>query len=363
MQKTISLLLFAVIFLSCNQTPEKNQFFSSENQNFKYFGRHTTESGSVALISSASSVATKVYGDSVAMVFESAPNQHHYVAIELNHKYQGRYHVKNDTLRLALPNKSESNQLKIFKDTEAANGDLIFVGLQADKIEAPSEEEDRLTIEFIGDSITCGMGADTSEVACDEGEWYDQHDAFNAYGPLVARALNVNYRLTCVSGMGMYRNWNDEDQPVMPDVYDNQGLNAYSSKKADFSTNAPEIVSIALGTNDLSYGDGEKERSKFDQEKFVNKYTVFVEHIFELFPGTKVALLSSPMVGEKEVPVLEQSLQQVKQNLSGRPISIFNFDKINGQGCTTHPNLKDHQEMAQALIPFFRGLITDRKIQ
>lgn len=359
MQK-LFILVVAVMFISCNNQPaNKIQFFSAENQNFKYFGRHAEKSGSIALIGSAASVQTKVYGDSVAIIFESAPDQHHYLAIELNDQYQGRYRVQNDTLRLALPNKDSANELKVFKDTEVANGDLIFVGLQADKIEAASEEEGRLTIEFIGNSITCGMGADTSEIACDEGEWYDQHDAYNAYGPLVSRALNVNYRLNCVSGMGMYRNWNDEDQPVMPDVYDNKRLNADSSQKADFSGKAPEVVSIALGTNDLSYGDGEKERSEFDREKFVNNYTAFVEHIFELYPNTKVALLSSPMVGEKELPVLEQSLQQVQQNLKERPISIFNFEKMNGQGCTTHPNLQDHREMAQALIPFFRNLISN----
>ncbi|MGB7785286.1 MAG: GDSL-type esterase/lipase family protein [Salinimicrobium sp.] len=354
--RKILILALAATFLSCNQTSEKIQFFSSENQNFKYFGRHTTKSGSVALIGSASSVETKVYGDSVAMVFETAPNQHHYLAVELNDEYKGRFRVENDTLRMALPNKEEANELKIYKDTEAANGDLIFVGLQADKIDAPTEE-DRMTIEFIGNSITCGMGANTSEINCAEGEWYDQHDAYQAYGPLVARALKANFRLNCVSGMGMYRNWNDEDQPVMPEVYDNQRLNADASKKQDFSGNAPEIVSIALGTNDLSYGDGEKERTEFDQEKFVENYTGFVKHIFEIYPDTQVALLTSPMVGEKEVPVLEQSLEQVKENLSVKPVSIFKFDKMNGRGCTTHPDLQDHKKMAQALIPFFQDLI------
>ena len=359
--RKLLLLALAALFMSCNQSSKKIQFFSAENSNFKYFGRHTTKSGSVALIGSAASVQTRVYGDSVALVFES-PENHHYIAVELNDEYLGRYRVKNDTLRLALPNKAEANELKVYKNTEAATGDLIFVGLQADKIEAPSEE-DRFTIEFIGDSITCGMGADTSEVGCEEGEWYDQHNAYMAYGPRVARALKANYRLNCVSGMGMYRNWNDEDQPVMSNVYDNKKLDTDSSQKADFSGKAPEIVSIALGTNDLSYGDGEKQRKAFDQEKFVNNYVDFIEHIFELYPNTQVALLSSPMVGENEKPVLEQSLQQVKSHFDDNKIAVFNFDEINGQGCSTHPDLQDHHEMAQALIPFFRNLLSKNTIE
>ena len=359
--RKLLLLALAATFLSCNQTSKKIQFFSSENTSFKYFGRHTTKSGSVALIGSASSVQTRVFGDSVAPVFES-PENHHYVSVELNDEYVGRYRVKNDTLRLNLPNKTEANELKIYKDTEAAVGDLIFVGLQADKIEPPIEE-DRFTIEFIGNSITCGMGADTSKLGCDEGESYDQHNAYMAYGPRVARALKANYRLNCVSGMGMYRNWNDEDQPVMPKVYDNLRLDADSSQKADFSGKAPNIVSISLGTNDLSTGDGEKQREPFDQEKFVSTYIDFVEHIFELYPNTQVALLSSPMVDENEKSLLEESLEQVKSHFEENRIAVFNFKSKTGNGCSGHPDLQEHKEIAQELIPFFRNLMSENTIE
>ena len=354
--KKIILLILSAILLGCNNKTDEQLFFSADNENFKYSGRHAASSEGIALISSAASVETKVIGDSIGLIFKSETNQHHYIAVELNDEYLGRYRVQNDTLRLALPKKDAPNKIKIFKDTEAANGDLTFVGLEAKEIKA-SPEENKPLIEFIGDSITCGMGSDTSELACDAGEWYDQHNAYMAYGPRVARALNVNYRLNCVSGMGMYRNWNDEDQPVMPDVYDNMRLNADSTQKVDFSGKAPAIVSIALGTNDLSYGDGKKLRKDFDQEKFVNNYVEFVDHIFHLYPNTQVALLSSPMVGEKKKPVLEESLQKVKSHFNNKPIVIFNFQKMNGQGCATHPDLRGHQQMSQALIPFFRNLI------
>ncbi len=44
-------------------------------------------------------------------------------------------------------------------------------------------------IEFIGNSITCGAAADASEVPCSTGEYHDHHNAYYAYGPVVARAL------------------------------------------------------------------------------------------------------------------------------------------------------------------------------
>ncbi len=354
--KKIILLILTAILLGCNNKTDEQHFFSADNENFKYSGRHASSGEGITLISSAASVETAVFGDSVHLIFKSGNDRHHYIAVELNDEYLGRYRVENDTLKLALPKKDAPNKIKVYKDTEAANGDLTFVGLEAEKIQ-DSPEETKPLIEFIGDSITCGMGSDISEIACDAGEWYDQHNAYMAYGPRVARALKVNYRLNCVSGMGMYRNWNDEDQPVMPDIYDNKRLNADSKQKAIFLGNAPDIVSIALGTNDLSYGDEKKPRKDFDQHKFVNNYVEFVDHIFLLYPHTQVALLSSPMVGEKEKILLEESLKKVKSHFDNKPISIFNFQKMNGQGCATHPNLQGHQEMALALIPFFRDLM------
>jgi hypothetical protein len=201
------------------------------------------------------------------------------------------------------------------------------------------------------------MGADTHQIECGEGEWYDQHNAYLAYGPRVARALNAEFELSCVSGMGMYRNWNDEDQPVMPNVYANLCLNGSQAAKANFEGKAPNIVSIALGTNDLSWGDGAKERKPFNPEKFTANYISFVENIFTYYPETKIALLSSPMIGEKENKILIDCLKKVQEHFTDKEIAIFEFEKMTPQGCDSHPNIKDHGEMAKKLLPFFKDLL------
>ncbi|NJW55033.1 GDSL family lipase, partial [Salinimicrobium sp. CDJ15-91] len=139
---------------------------------------------------------------------KSKEGSYHYVAVELNEEYKGRFRVTKDTLKFALPRKDSANTIAIYKETEAANGILIFSGIRAKKIEKISEKP-QVRIEFIGESMTCGMGADTTEINCDEGEWFDQHSAYMAYGPRVARELGVDYEINCVSGMGIYRNWND----------------------------------------------------------------------------------------------------------------------------------------------------------
>lgn len=353
--------IFLVLFFSCKSEPAseqavQNKYFDAENDKFIYSGRTLNSSEGEKLIASAASVKTIVYGDTVTVFLKSDNEQHQYVVVELNEVSQGRFRVIKDTLKFRLIPDS-LNILAIYKETEASNGAIIFNGLRAHNIEKPVEEK-RAKIEFIGDSITCGMGADTSEVDCEEGEWYDQHSAYMAYGPQVARALNVDYEVNCVSGMGIYRNWNDEDQEVMPEVYPYLHLNGNEGKRAVVNKeDPPQVVSIALGTNDFSLGDGEKERKDFDAEKFKKNYVGFIESIFDTYPDTRVALLSSPMTGQIEGLELVKILKEIREELANYPIEIFEFEKMNGRGCTTHPSVEDHKLLAEKLIPFYRELL------
>jgi len=94
--------------------------------------------------------------------------------------------------------------------------------------------------------------------------------------------------LSSVSGIGVYRNWNS-DGPTMPEVYDKTDFRLESNRSWDFSKVTPAVVSIALGTNDFSSGDGKKERLPFDSIRFINGYVKFVQHVKSKYPDAKVA--------------------------------------------------------------------------
>jgi hypothetical protein len=95
----------------------------------------------------------------------------------------------------------------IYKATEAATGPVFIEKIVATDC-VPIKSPDLPLIEFIGNSITCGAAADPSEIPCGMGEYHDQHNAYYAYGPRLARILHVNFILSSVSGIGIYRNWN-----------------------------------------------------------------------------------------------------------------------------------------------------------
>ncbi|MBW2962740.1 SGNH/GDSL hydrolase family protein [Mesonia aestuariivivens] len=361
-------LLLFVAFSSCKQSEKTSarkeiHTYQSTDSVFNYSGRVLEDSSnhSAELISAASSVQFQASGDKLDLHLKAVAPHHAFAVVEVDGNYMNRYQVAGDSVStISIPLKKEGFQkIKIFKATEASTGKLFFIDAKADTLKAFSEKKD-FKIEFIGNSITSGMGDDESDLPCGEGEWYDQHNAYWAYGPRVARALNAEYMLSSVSGMGMYRNWNDEDQPVMPDVYQTLSLDGDTTRLRDFKKFQPDLISICLGTNDLSDGDGEKEREAFSQKKYEENYTKFIESLYEKFPSVKIALLTSPMIDptSEKGKLLESSLKAIKAKFErNHTIALYEFEKMNPTGCGHHPSIEGHTVMAENLIPFYKELL------
>lgn len=319
-----------------------------------------TPDNGIILISSASSITFSFIGNTCEIALQSTNEygHHAYVSLELDGKYIGRLRVENQLKN--YPVKVTSNKkhiLKIFKATEASTGGILFSGTNAKLISTSVKEKKK--IEFIGNSITCGMGADVIDIPCDQGEWFDQHNAYMAYGPVLSRNLDVDFQLSSVSGMGMYRNWNDETESVMPNVYENLYLNNDASKPYNFNFK-PDIISIALGTNDFSEGDGKKERQPFNADKFVSNYLNFLEILYKNNPNVQIVLVNSPMVNGERDKVFTDCLQKVRDSFKDekyKPIQIFKFSAVTPHGCTLHPDAEDHKIMASQYEPFLKKLL------
>jgi len=248
----------------------------------------------------------------------------------------------------------------IYKATEATTGPIFIEKIMGRNLQ-PLKRPDAPLIEFIGNSITCGAAADPSEVPCGTGVYLDQHNAYYAYGPRVARALGVNFILSSVSGIGIYRNWNS-DGPTMPQVYEKADLQDNSQRPWIFKNYQPRIVSIALGTNDLSNGDGKRPRLSFDSSAFVSNYVRFVLLVKSKYPEAQIALLSSPMINGDRRTLLQNCLTAVKSSIdslnpSGKQVALYFFKPMHARGCSGHPNVEDHGILAVQLTPFFKKLL------
>jgi lysophospholipase L1-like esterase len=292
----------------------------------------------------------------------SNPSGHNYLQYELDGVYQKRIRIVGASKKpfVLAASTGGKHTVWIYKATEAHTGPIFIQKIEGRNLKSVPNPKLPL-IEFIGNSITCGAVADASEIACGKGEYHDYHNAYYAYGPRVGRRLNADYILSSVSGIGIYRNWNS-DGPTMPQVYEKTDFQYANPELWNFNNYHPQVVSIALGTNDFSNGDGKKARRPFDSAVFTNTYIQFVNLVKSKYPAAQIALLSSPMVGGNNRILLQNILTAVKNKIDGsypdnKPVALYFFKPMQARGCSGHPSVEDHAILAEELAPFFKELL------
>ncbi|KIO53282.1 SGNH/GDSL hydrolase family protein [Flavobacterium hibernum] len=355
----ISFLLISFLVSSQNKT-----------NTFLYEGRvEKLPNNNVVLIGTASSVSFNFTGSECKITLQSVDSweHHNYVSLVLDGKYIGKLRIEKGAAQsfpIKVTSDKKEHTLEIYKTTEAHSGGILFAGTTAKLTSITSKKKKK--IEFIGDSITCGAASDPSDVPCDKGEYFDHHNGYYAYGPVLSREIGVDYLMSSVSGIGMYRNWNDEnkDEAIMPDVYENLYLTKDNSKpKYDFAFQ-PDIISIALGTNDFSGGDGKKERLLFNPEKYVTNYINFIKMLYKHNPNAQIVITNSPMVGGERGVVFEDCLNKVKAAFASdkthKEIQIFKFKPMTPKGCSGHPDVADHKVLADEYAPFLKKLLNEK---
>lgn len=296
------------------------------------------------------------------MVSVPTGSQHNYLQYEVDGQYRQRVKVVPgavQSITIQVP-KAGRHTISIYKATEAHTGAVIINRIRGNAVQ-PQSLPQKLIIEFIGNSITCGAAADASEIPCGAGAYHDQHNAYYAYGPRVARALGASFILNSVSGIGIYRNWNS-DGPAMPQVYSNLYFQENNSKEWNTNAFRPQVISIALGTNDFSNGDGKRERKPFDSAQFVKAYVQFVQQVKAKRGEAQIALLSSPMVHGSNAVLLQNCLEAIKREIDDlfptqKPVALFFFKPMQARGCTGHPSVEDHALLAADVLTFFRKLV------
>ena len=336
---------------------------------FLWHGRFTEDNaGHKWLISSGSGVKFRAYQTSCRVWIRNAaiPGEYNYISMVVDGHHYPRIPISFDTLTpLDIPFKtaSEYHDVEIYKETEASCGFIVissFEGVGEGMGDFPYSSGKK--IEFIGDSFTAGMSADTSLVPCDEGRWYDQHNAYDSYGPRVARAMDLNYMISAVSGMGVYRNWNS-DTPTFVDVYESTFLaNQPDDPAWNFESFPADIVTILLGTNDLSEGDGITPRQPFDAAQFITRYVELIKKIHYHYPQADIVMLqvTTPEIDKRNA--LQKCHEEIKIKAEAeipglRPISLFTFSPLTLDGCGDHPSLEEHEKMANELIPVIKKLL------
>lgn len=261
------------------------------------------------------------------------------------------------TLATALP--QGPHEVRLMYVVEGYELKPVFKGFVLDKdgmmLEAPALPE--RTIEFIGNSITCGYGNESIEMT-DPFE-YETENHYFTYGQMTARALGAVAHVVARSGIGVYRTYGGPKtgtpENVMTTEY--EYTNLYDrSEKWDFSRYQPQLVCINLGTNDLS-------TNNYDVTLFKKAYKKFLKQVRSHNPKAKIVLLCGSMLNGQELNVAKNTLNELvaeaKQE-GDNEVYRFDFTPQTGDlyfGASWHPSLWQHQKMAGELTAYLRTLM------
>ena len=215
----------------------------------------------------------------------------------------------------------------------------------------------RRTMEFIGNSITCGYGIESYEKS-DHFE-YETENHYYTYAQLTARELDARAHVVARSGIGVYRSYGGPKTGTpenrMPDEY--EYTNLYDrSERWDFQRFQPQVICINLGTNDLS-------TNNYDVKLLKKAYVSFLQQVRRHNPQAKIVLLCGSMLGGRELEIARNTMNDVvaeARKAGDLEVYRFDFTPQTGDlyyGADYHPSLWQHRKMAAELTAYLRVLM------
>lgn len=244
-----------------------------------------------------------------------------------------------------------SHAVRINAVTESQAGPNQFGGftLPASAKPLPLPQRKR-QIEFIGDSHTVGYGNTSATRECTPADVWATTDNASAFAPKVAGHYDADYQVNAISGRGIVRNYDGSPGDTLPVSYPFT-LFDHSARYADAAWQ-PQIIVIALGTNDFSTplhaGEAWSTREKLHAD-YEDSYVRFVEALRAGNPHAFFVLWATDLA-EGEIQAEVRKVFTRLQSKGETQIAFIPIDGLTMTGCHWHPSVADHDAIAEALI-------------
>lgn len=354
LQRVVMLLGITGMLLSCNEQITAQTFYAPDHTFIQYTGRVDFSNPKLPRFWAPGVYITfqfKGVDCEVMLNDEELGKKHNYIELVVDDKAERvQTKFKSSTFKLTGEPGKEIHTAIIVKNTETGIGYLELAGIRCKELVKPTPKPER-KIECIGNSITSGSASDQSVVTCGKGAWYDQHNAWMSYGAVTARALNAQYHLSSVSGIGLMHSCCNMTI-TMPTIFGNTNIGSVTSDPIqwNFSVYQPDVVTICLGQND----------AKQDSAIFCNNYISFLKDLRGHYPKANFVLITSPMATKATRPFMKGTVESVvksMQQMGDSKVSYFVFEKQYSSGCGGHPSLEEHNEIAALLTADIKNLM------
>jgi lysophospholipase L1-like esterase len=230
------------------------------------------------------------------------------------------------------------HDVEVHRRNEGFFGVVTFDGFttSAGGTQVPSPSPYVHTMEFIGDSITCGYGVEGPDANCNFSG--DTESAYETYAAIAARNVGAAAHLIAYSGKGVHQNYGGGTTELMPELW-LRTLTEDANEPWDFSQFVPEVVVINLGTNDFSVA--------IDGDAFIADYVDLLSEVRTRYPAADIFAIRWKHWGAtNEGYVMSAVSQHGDAKVHDLELSI---DAADGFGCDYHPSLITHQKLGALL--------------
>jgi lysophospholipase L1-like esterase len=205
------------------------------------------------------------------------------------------------------------------------------------------ETKKKLSIEFIGDSMTCAYGVEGK----DENEHFktSTENYSKSYAYLAAKLLDVDYSTVSYSGYGIASGYslgekNAED--LVSHYYKKIGRHENYPGEWNFKKYKNDIIFINLGANDYNYylADPEKRGDEFIQE-----YIKFLNLVKECNPDSLI-ICTLGNINKREINALVEKAVQLYGDEKVVYFKVPDY-KIEGYGSDWHPSVSSQEKISK----------------
>lgn len=332
---------------------------SPADEHIEYIGRVSMKTPSIPTFTFPGvQIRSGFTGTSLRMV--AKPKSGYFMArIDGTEPFKVSFNAERDsvvTLATALP--SGEHFAELMYVTEGYERRAEFRGFIVDEgcqLTTPPALGNR-RIEFIGNSITCGYGVESTEATAPFEDETCNH--YYTYAAQTARRLEAQHIVVARSGIGVYRNYDGPrtgDSINMNTEYTHTLL--YDPTELwDFSRFVPDVVCINLGTNDTSTSGADPALLRLGYERLLGQ-------VRRAYPAAKIVFLCGCMMQGEALDLARTTMNNVVKaaNASGdAEVYRFDFtpqDGTLGYGASWHPSHLQQTRMADELTPYLRKLM------
>lgn len=200
----------------------------------------------------------------------------------------------------------------------------------------------------LGDSVTCGANMERPGSDKNNPEWWN---ARLSYGMLAARALDAQVQLVCYGGRGLVRSYNGKtDEAQLPAFYEMAIADAAHPEAWDAAGYAPDLILVAIGTNDFTQGIPERA-------SYVAAYEGFVRTLLRQHPRARIALTEGAILDGEKKAALRSYLEETVARVNSPRVRAVPSEHHPGDAQDAHPTTLQHAAMADELAPQLRRMM------